>query len=342
MMAQYGCKVENIHANSIWRRELVFEARNLRLEIRPMTPDDDRREKAFFDSQTLEERTMRFMGGMSMLAAWLRLLTHIDFSKDFAIVAVDRAADTFAGVARYVHQKNDLGIAHAAVAVLKKYQRIGLAHYLLTAVFDAAIDAGLHTLVADILMVNHASKQLFAKVARETGAQQRIVERDGRVDTYNFLLPCRQGVWPRRQGSVVQPPTSGAKFDSDRTRHPMSLWRRDLIFPSGMRIEIRPADADDRLRLERFRAQLLASGELEVSATIETSPDFSRGFMLVAVDYKTDDVVAAGAFKRGSDTAQLQVATASSYRGLGIADALLADLLQAVTAEFAPVLRAAL
>lgn len=58
-------------------------------------------------SSTPEERANRFLGITSRLPPMLiKRLTHVNFAVDFAIVAVDRATDQLAGVARYVCLKD--------------------------------------------------------------------------------------------------------------------------------------------------------------------------------------------------------------------------------------------
>jgi len=315
-----------------------------------MTPDDDRREKEFFEAQSFEERRMRFMGGVSLPRAAIRHLTHIDFSRDFAIVAVDRATDALAGVARYVHEQNSEPshiVAHAAVAVLKKYQRMGLAFYLLTSVFEAARDAGVATLVADILSVNHASRILFSKVARRAGAMEKCVAREGRSNTWHYhlagtaesLARCTcEGENVAAERVVTSTPS---KFDLDESRHPRSLWRRDLVFPSGLRVEIRPADADDRQRLANFLRSAIQTknpaGDLQValSDVLPDAPDFTSGFMFVAIDVASDELAGVAYFHRGTDDAQMQVLVAPCYRGLGIADVLVTEIMRAASTDVA-------
>eukprot|EP00405_Crypthecodinium_cohnii_P022852 CAMPEP_0206471898 /NCGR_PEP_ID=MMETSP0324_2-20121206/31852_1 /ASSEMBLY_ACC=CAM_ASM_000836 /TAXON_ID=2866 /ORGANISM="Crypthecodinium cohnii, Strain Seligo" /LENGTH=312 /DNA_ID=CAMNT_0053946341 /DNA_START=380 /DNA_END=1318 /DNA_ORIENTATION=+ len=305
-----------------------------------MTPDDDKREQAFFDAQSTEEKTMRFLGGVNMPPALLRLLTHVNFGKDFAIVAVDRATDGLAGVARYVHQENDWRIAHAAVAVLKKYQRMGLAYYLLTCVFEAAKEAHINTLVADFLMVNHASKALFAKISETQGAESRLIERDGRVDTFHYILPQDEsdaGDVPQHLESEKKAP-KGPSFNVDQSRHPFSLWRRDLIFDTGLRVEIRPADADDRQRLDTFSEEVLKDekNSQHLPPVLRSAPDFSRGFMLVALDTATDEIVAVAHFRKGIDDSSMHVITASGYKGMGIGEVLTNEVLRAAITDVTP------
>jgi len=360
VMEGYGCMVKKMHKNSVWRRDLVYPAKDLRIEVRPMTPDDDQREADFFEAQTLEERANRFLGITSRLPPMLiKRLTHVNFAVDFAIVAVDRATDQLAGVARYVCLKDEPGHASVAVAVLKKYQRLGLGRYLLGATFDSAAMRGITTLVAEILAKNKASRTLFSRVGEDAGAEKHFIGTDGDVHIFHFTFPKPAGAGAPSAGAwSAATQDSGRKgnplrFAVDDSRHPRSLWRHDLVFETGVRIEVRPGDTDDALRVEEFMKVLgksapKGSGVLAAAGGAATPPDragavdFTTGFVLVAIDRKTDNVVGIGRFHRGTGFSQMHVATLPKYGEMGVGDFLAAQLLRAASAEVIPKLYSAL
>jgi len=348
-MATYGCKVETPHPNSLWRRDLVYPARGLRIEVRPMTPDDDQRELDFFAAQTVRERIMRFMGVRNrLLPHEVRQLTHVDFGRDFALVAADRKTDALVGVARYCRDPKDPAVASAAIAVLQSYQRLGLARYLVAALFDAAMEHGVRTLVAEILRENVASRRLFDKVAGQVGATKRLADVDYDVYTYHFGLPSSmakglpgaEADGPPEPAGPEAPAAGPPTFVVDDSRHPRSLWRHELVFPSGARLEVRPADPDDRLRVQHFAEAIAGSDAMAVHDLSHI--DFAHGFTLVAIDTASDEFVGVAHFHRGPDWSRLNVLTAPSHRGLGIADFLAAELLRAAETEVVPHRRAAL
>mmetsp|Transcript_99363 Transcript_99363/g.290017 ORF Transcript_99363/g.290017 Transcript_99363/m.290017 type:complete len:371 (-) Transcript_99363:128-1240(-) len=345
LVASYGGVVEIKHVNSLWRRDLVYEKRGLRLEVRPMTPDDDLREADFFKAQSVKERIMRFMGVKNkLLPQEVKQLTHLDFDRDFAIVAVDRGTDGLAGIARYCRDRDDPQMAEVAVAVLQSYQRLGLARYLVAVLFDAAVVYGVRTLVADILRENTASRRLFEKVAREVGAAKRLAQVDSDVFTYHFHLPATGAGNPQESPEVAacaDKPLPPPSFTVDNSRHPRSLWRHDLIYPSGLRVEVRPADPDDRVRLLHFTQRVSDTGETAAVQDL-AHLDFLSGFSLVAIDFAKDEFVGVAHFHRSQDWSRLNVLTDPAYHGLGISDFLASEVLRAAELEVVPRARAAL
>jgi len=339
VMASYGATVEVRHPNSLWRRDLVYKASGLRLEVRPITPDDDVRETEFFNAMTVRERVLRFMGAKNtLLPQEVRNLTHLDFDRDFAIVAVDRKTDSLVAIARYCRELDNPEMAEAAVAVLQRYQRLGVGQYLVSALFDAAKAYGVKTLIADILRENTASRRLFDKVAERAGAQRRLEQADFDVYTYHYILP-EVNAWAPHEVKVAESkdnPDTGqlqtAAFTVDDSRHPRSLWRHDLIFQSGLRVDVRPADPDDKVRVSHFTQKVADTGGAP-EVTDLARIDFTNGFALVGVDAAKDELAGAAHFQRSSEGLRLSVLTAPDYRGLGIADFLSMEVLRAAERE---------
>lgn len=298
-----------------------------------MTPDDDLREVDFFEAQSMEERLMRFMGARGPLQPHeVRKLTHLDFDRDFAIVAVDRKTDALAGIARYARDRTDFSMAEAGVAVLQKYQRFGLAWYLLATLFEAARMYGVQTIIADILRENIASRKLFDTVASRAGASKRLMGVDAGVFTYHFGLSGSQADTPHLTSNSQQPTGRPLPYVLEHSRHPRSLWRHDLVFPSGLRVEVRPADPDDQIRVRHFTEAAVALGD--GTAVINLAHiDFTSGFTLVAIDTSTDEFVGVAHFQRGIDWLKLDVLTDPDYRRLGIADFLAAEVVRAAESE---------
>jgi len=334
------------HPNSLWRRDLIYEGRGLRLEVRPMTPDDDVRERDFFDAMTMRERLLRFMGVKNqLLPEEVRQFTHLDFDRDFAIVAVDRNTDSLAGIARYCRDRDDPKTAEAAVAVLQRYQRLGLARYLVTTLFDAAKEYGVRTLVADILRENTASRLLFEKVAAHAGATKRLAQVDFDVCTFEYTLPdaasdnlqervsecspkCDVAGWEDRASGPLQ-------FVVDDSRHPRSIWRHDLVFPSGLRVDVRPADPDDRRRVDHFAETVADAGDVVAVEDLQHI-NFASGFTLVAIDAEKDELASVATFHHSKDWSRLGVVTAKDYQGLGIADFMATEVIRAAASEVLP------
>mmetsp|Transcript_75445 Transcript_75445/g.196224 ORF Transcript_75445/g.196224 Transcript_75445/m.196224 type:complete len:389 (-) Transcript_75445:535-1701(-) len=345
MLSAYGGVVERRHPNSTWRRDLVYPARGLRLEVRPLTPDDVGREGDFFNAQTSRERFMRFLGATEVLPpALLRRLTHVNFGRDFAVAAVDRETDALVGVARYERWQDD-EVASVAVAVLKKYQRLGIARYLMATVFDAARQAGITRLVAEIFTFNYASRLLVERVRRLAGAQHSLVNEDGDVSIYHFrLADLNQAVVGGRSSKTSMPSQprsaklfvgSSDAFVLDDHRHPRSLWRHDLIFSSGLRVEVRPLDVDDKVRIAEFAEALVLAGCEHLSQRLSIGDlfDFASGFALVGLDMATDTIVGFAYFHRGEDMSRMDAFTLPAVRSLGLGDFLAKEVLRAALVE---------
>lgn len=321
-----------------------------------MTPDDDQREATFFNSMTMRERLLRFLGMKNqLLPEEVRQLTHLDFDRDFALVAVDRSTDSLAGIARYCRDAAEPEVAEVAVAVLQKYQRLGIARYLVSAIFSAAKEHGVRTLVADILRENSASRQLFDKVAKEAGAKKELKEADFELYTFHYTFPdaqvekvekspqeatpCgatpfgaseREYLTPRShvEGSEQSPPA----YTVDDSRHPRSLWRHDVVYESGLRLHVRPADPDDDVRIRHFAKKLDDAGD-PASMDKLMRIDFTNGFHLIALDTAKDEFVGAAHFHRGSDSFSLNVLVDPEYRGLGVGDFLTQQVMRAADKE---------
>eukprot|EP00971_Amphidinium_carterae_P249015 4942869-Amphidinium_carterae.1 len=203
--------------------------------------------------------------------------------------------------------------AEVAVAVLKRYQRLGLARYLVTLLFEAAKSNGIRQLIAQILRENIASRRLFASVGQSVGAKTRLASVEYDVFMYHYALPVcelsKDALPPA--GSKAYPmrcrPESKVLFTVDDSRHPKSLWRHDLHFAAtSMRVEVRPADPDDSHRVARFTEELRQSSEkVTVWEALALDGirivDFSAGFAFVAIDMASDELVAIANFQRSAE-----------------------------------------
>eukprot|EP00930_Biecheleria_cincta_P070384 TRINITY_DN58020_c0_g1_i1.p1 TRINITY_DN58020_c0_g1~~TRINITY_DN58020_c0_g1_i1.p1 ORF type:complete len:360 (-),score=47.65 TRINITY_DN58020_c0_g1_i1:273-1352(-) len=338
LLTKHSWEIQKSHPNSQWRRDLVHIQRGLHLEVRPVTPDDDRREVDFFQAQTAHERSGRFLGVQEQLGPeQIRQFTHLNFSRDFAICAVNRATDAFVGVARYCRSIKDATRAELAVAVLKEYQGLGLGSYLAARVFEAAQEAGLHTLVAEMLKGNVAPLHLLNTVSHKLGWQQRLDRSDPDLDVM-YLSPAHIQTTDTAQ-QFEERLKLPVPYTVDKSRHPHSLWRQDLVYPGGLCIEVRPSDVDDKHRLSSFakichreRVRRLQTAASEVGPEGDFL-DFTTGFTLVAIDRSSDCIVGLAHFHRDSDWSCLNTLTSPSYSGLGIGDFLASQVLSAARSE---------
>jgi acetyltransferase len=89
------------------------------LLIRPIRPDDEWRYEAFFKQVTPHDMRMRFfMAAKSLTHATIARLTQIDYSREMAFVAIDKATGALLGVARMMagpdYQKGEFAVLVAS------------------------------------------------------------------------------------------------------------------------------------------------------------------------------------------------------------------------------------
>ena len=132
--------------------------------IRPIHPDDEALERAFVCGLSRDSAYNRLLSCRKLSAQEIRQLTHIDYEREMAFVAVRGAgvqADLL-GVARYV--KNADG-AEFALVVADAWQHRGLGTQLLGALLRYARSAG----IARLYGVTLASNQAMLGLARKLG-----------------------------------------------------------------------------------------------------------------------------------------------------------------------------
>eukprot|EP01062_Namystynia_karyoxenos_P029536 TRINITY_DN2217_c0_g1_i1.p2 TRINITY_DN2217_c0_g1~~TRINITY_DN2217_c0_g1_i1.p2 ORF type:complete len:440 (+),score=157.78 TRINITY_DN2217_c0_g1_i1:88-1407(+) len=352
------------HPSSVWRCSLVYPDLALTLDVRPMDPDDEVRESEFFEAQTMGERYKRFFVAKHKLTKQeLRNFTHVDYSrKSFALVAVDTATDELAGVGRFAPDDAKGEAVEMAVAVLKRFQGMGIGGFLVRELFRAAHAQHVKVIVAHFLLDNHDSMRLFDRAAARCSA--RLLERgavtggcddidDGEV-TRRWLLPA--DFPPRDEHSAEAARAAQQRqreYTIDFSRHPKGLWRHDLRYThSGMDIAVRPLSPDDEAREKLFydalaedeRRLLLfydgddpdtpvlrrrSSGVLRRMAHV----DYAHDFALVAVDRPTDSIVAMARYRREAPKEpgqppgmRLMCVTLMRYRGMNLSRFLCAQL----------------
>jgi len=165
------------------------------VRLRPIRPNDDARLVELF--WRLSERTIYqrfFTGHRSLPPAWVRMFTHVDYSRRMAIVAERDTLDgpALIGVARYdVTDPEDT--AEIALLVEDAWQGHGLGTILLHAIMGAGEAEGIRTFRVDVLSEN---RRMLHLLARETeivsrAASQGVVEAlvRPRPDAYCAVQP---------------------------------------------------------------------------------------------------------------------------------------------------------
>jgi acetyltransferase len=112
--------------------------------IRPITPDDAERERAFIAGLSAESRYRRFMHALAEASpAFIEQLVHIDRHLHMALVAVsgDGPDERIVGVARYAADEGGID-CEFAVVVADQWQGRGLGTTLARLLFDYAASQG--------------------------------------------------------------------------------------------------------------------------------------------------------------------------------------------------------
>ena len=135
--------------------------------IRPVIPDDKPVLREAFTRLSQETRYRRFMHPVKELSEKeLDYLTRVDHTTHLAWVAVDptSAEHPGLGVARCIRLPHDPHIAEVAITVVDSHQGKGLGTILLSLITRAALQQGIDTFVAHVLMENAPMLKLFTEL----------------------------------------------------------------------------------------------------------------------------------------------------------------------------------
>ena len=156
--------------------------------IHPVTPDDKPILREAFTRLSPETRYRRFMHPVKELSEKeLDYLTRIDQTTHLAWVAVDpdNAEHPGLGVARCIRNPHDPRTAEVAITVVDSHQGKGLGTILLSLITRAALQQGIDTFVAHVLMENTPMLNLFT----DLGGSVKI--EDAGVVAVRMPLPRR-------------------------------------------------------------------------------------------------------------------------------------------------------
>jgi RimJ/RimL family protein N-acetyltransferase len=130
-----------------------------RILIRRLLPSDRAELAERYLELSPEARRLRFFNAPDHLSArLLDYLMDVDQHDRSALVAfaIDDEGAPGVGIARYVRDRNDPVCAEAAVTVLDRYQKRGIATALLHRLADLAGSNGIHTFTASVMWENRA------------------------------------------------------------------------------------------------------------------------------------------------------------------------------------------
>jgi GNAT superfamily N-acetyltransferase len=123
--------------------------------LRPLRPSDRDLYLRGFEHLSAASRYMRFFSPKPRLSdAEIRYFVEVDHHNHEAIVAIDTASGEGVGVARYVRDAAQPGIAEVSITVTDEHQGRGLGALLLEFVAERAAEEGIERLRASVLADN--------------------------------------------------------------------------------------------------------------------------------------------------------------------------------------------
>lgn len=130
--------------------------------LRPIRPEDEPELVALYGRLSRETAYQRFFTIMARLPPdWARILSHVDYDRQMAIVALGPAGELI-GVARYACAEGDAE-AEIALVVQDQWQGRGLGTILLGELLDYAEGRGIRRFRADVLSENRRMLHLLAR-----------------------------------------------------------------------------------------------------------------------------------------------------------------------------------
>ena len=122
--------------------------------IRPIRPEDEPGERAFFDCLSGETKTLRFMKYVKAISDKLiHFFTHIDYDRHMAFVCEHEGR--LVGEARYVANPGG-NSCEFGVVIADDWHKSGIAGLLMDALIHAAQAAGFETIEGLVLRENRA------------------------------------------------------------------------------------------------------------------------------------------------------------------------------------------
>lgn len=137
-----------------------------RVTLRAIQPEDANLEQTFVQGLSAQSNRLRFFSALKELSPdLLRRFTNPDYPKSYALIATVMESDRErqVGVARYMPTSVS-EVAEFAVVVTDKWQGLGLATHLLSALTSAAAVAGITRLEGLVLRENKAMLKLVEKL----------------------------------------------------------------------------------------------------------------------------------------------------------------------------------
>jgi RimJ/RimL family protein N-acetyltransferase len=148
-----------------WQRHLLLGDGDWRIFVRPLRPDDDRRFRDLLAHVSKQDLRLRFFDSIKEFSpAFIAGLTHLDYSRAMAFVAIDEVSDETLGVVR-LHSDASREAGEYAILLRSDLKGRGLGWALMQLIIEYAKSQGPKRITGQILQEN----SVMLKMCRELG-----------------------------------------------------------------------------------------------------------------------------------------------------------------------------
>jgi RimJ/RimL family protein N-acetyltransferase len=158
--------------------------------VRPLKGEDAELYPAFIAAETVEDTRRRFFGAVRALSKdFIARLTHVDYERAMAFIALDETGGKMLGVVRLHRQKDDLDTGEYAVIVRSDFKGRGLGRLLMQRIIEWSKAARVKTITALVLAENVEMLRLCREVGFEVG--DYLPDRDIKRVSLRLAQPAR-------------------------------------------------------------------------------------------------------------------------------------------------------
>ena len=175
-----------------WERSATLQD-GTAVKIRPVRPEDERLYAGFFARVTSEDLRLRFFAPMKEFSpAFVARLTHLDYSRAMAFVALDQASGELLGVVR-LHAGSEAETGEYAILVRSDLKGRGLGWVLMQTIAEYARGSGFRRIEGQVLRSNTT----MLTMCREFGFVVQSDPRDPEIAVVRLDLVGSAQIPPR-------------------------------------------------------------------------------------------------------------------------------------------------
>jgi GNAT superfamily N-acetyltransferase len=171
----------------LWQRRLVLGDGGWRIFVRPLRPDDDPRIRDLLAHVGQQDLRLRFFDSIKQFSPeFIARLTHLDYARAMAFVAIDEVSNETLGVVR-LHTDSTGEAGEYAILLRSDLKGRGLGWALMQLIIEYAKSRGLKRITGQILQEN----SVMLKMCRELRFKVTINAEDRSV--YDVTLALEGG-----------------------------------------------------------------------------------------------------------------------------------------------------